>query len=112
SVRFRAAEQETRHLGQALAATVPAAFMASGTFDSFSFSTFTGTMFIVVGTIGALHRIAAISKHSPVQAAMPGDRMITSTFMIDNRRRHRAAVAGGPLLTPAASGDSERSSAS
>lgn len=112
SVRLRAAEQETRHLGQALAATVPAAFMASGTFDSFSFSTFTGTMFIVFGTIGALHRIEAISRHSPLQPAMPGDRFVTSPLMFDIRRRLRAAVAGGPLLTPAASGDSERSSAS
>ena len=112
SIRLRAAEQEARHLGQALAATVPAAFMASGTFDSFSFSTFTGTMFIVFGTIGALHRIEGISVHSPLQPAMPGDRFVKSPLMFDIRRRLREGFSGGPLLTPTPSKGGGRSNSS
>ncbi|WP_147918506.1 O-antigen ligase family protein [Ruania zhangjianzhongii] len=98
SVRLRAKDQETRHLGQALAATLPAALMASGTFDSFSFSTFVGTMFIIFGAIGALHRIVGITVHSPLQLAAPGDRFVTSPLMADIRRRLRAGMARGPLL--------------
>ena len=98
-IRLRGSDQETRHLGQALAATVPAAFMASGTFDSFSFSTFVGTIFIIFGTIGALHRIEGITVRSPLQPAMAGDRFVNSPLMFDIRRRLQAGVAGGPMLT-------------
>lgn len=97
-IRLRARDQETRHLGQALAVTLPAGLMASGTFDSFSFSTFVGTMFVIIGTIGALHRIEGISAHTPLQLAAPGDRFVTSPLMADFRARLRAGMARGPLL--------------
>lgn len=107
SIRLRASDQETRHLGQALAVTLPAAFMASGTFDSFSFSTFVGTMFIVFGAIGALHRIAGISTRSPLQMAAPGDRFVTSPLMADIRTRLRAGMVRGPLLQRSSTGSVE-----
>ncbi|HIZ37816.1 MAG TPA: O-antigen ligase family protein [Candidatus Ruania gallistercoris] len=97
-VRLRARDQETRHLGQALAVTLPAGFMASGTFDSFSFSTFVATMFIVLGAIGALHRIEGISVRSPLQLAAPGDRFVTSPLMANVRSRIRAGMSRGPLV--------------
>lgn len=89
-IRLRARDQETRHLGQALAVTLPAAFMASGTFDSFSFSTFVGTLFVVIGVIGALHRIEGVDVQTPLQAAAPGDRFVTSPLMAGIRARLRA----------------------
>ncbi|QGH68487.1 O-antigen ligase [Pseudactinotalea sp. HY158] len=98
SIRLRARDQETRHLGQALAVTLPAAFMASGTFDSFSFSTFVGTMFVVFGTIAALHRVEGISVHTPLQPAAPGDRYVATPVMADIRARLRAGWSGGALL--------------
>lgn len=99
SVRLRAADQETRHLGQALAVTIPSAFMASATFDSFAFSTFTGTLFIIIGVISAIHRIEAISVHSPLQPAAPGDKFVKSPLMFDIRRRLREGATGGALLS-------------
>lgn len=98
-IRLRAKDQETRHLGQALAVTLPAGFMASGTFDSFSFSTFVATMFIIIGTIGALHRLEGISVQTPLQLAAPGDRFVTSPLMADLRSRIRAGLRRGPLLS-------------
>jgi len=57
SVRLRAVTEEGRHLGQALAAALPAALMASFTFDALSFATFTGLVFVLVGVVGALWRL-------------------------------------------------------
>lgn len=98
SIRLRAKDQETRHLGQALAVTLPAAVMASGTFDSFSFSTFVGTMFIIFGVIGALHRIEGITVRTALQVAAPGDRFVNSPLMANVRARLSSGWSGGPML--------------
>lgn len=108
SIRLRAIDQETRHLGQALAVTLPAGFMASGTFDSFSFSTFVGTMFVIIGAIGALHRIEGISVRTPLQLAELGDRFVASPLMANFRARIRAGMSRGPLLPRRASQADER----
>lgn len=56
-IRKTARDEETRHLGQALAASVLVAAVSSATFDSFSFTTFACTTFLVFGAIGALWRL-------------------------------------------------------
>lgn len=91
SVRLRGQDQETRHLGHALAVTMPAAIMASGTFDSFSFATFVGVMCILVGAIGALWRLDGTNVHRPIQLAEPGDRFVTTPLMANIRSRMRDA---------------------
>src|SRR5699024_5731766 len=60
SLRLRGRSEETRHLGQALAVVFPAGVLASGTFDSFSFATFVGVLFVFIGAVGALWRIEAV----------------------------------------------------
>lgn len=67
SIRLRGRTEEARHLGQALAAIFPAGVLASGTFDSFGFATFVGTVFVSVGAVGALWRIEAVGRAQPVQ---------------------------------------------
>lgn len=57
SVRLRGADDETRHLAQALAASVMAAVVVSTTFDSLSFTGFTCLLFLVIGAAGALWRL-------------------------------------------------------
>lgn len=81
SVRLRGRDQETRHLGHTLAATMPAAVVASGTFDSFSFATFVALMCILIGAVGALWRLDGTSPSRPLQAADPGDRFVTTPVM-------------------------------
>ena len=78
SVRLRGSDQETRHLGQALAAIMPAALLATATFDSFSFATFVTVVFVTVGAIGALWRLEAMSPARPLQAAAPGDTLVAT----------------------------------
>lgn len=56
TIRARADDDETRHLALALIAGMAVVTVASATFDSFAFTTFTGAMFVLVGSIGALHR--------------------------------------------------------
>lgn len=50
----RAADEETRHLGQALAAAFLAAALTSFTFDSLAFAMFSGVLFLLLGAAGAL----------------------------------------------------------
>lgn len=87
SVRLRGSDQETRHLGQALAATMPAAVVTSGTFDSFSFATFVGMICILIGATGALWRLDGISPSRPLRAADPGDKFVATPLMANVRRR-------------------------
>lgn len=87
SVRLRGSDQETRHLGQALAATVPAAVVTSGTFDSFSFATFVGVICVLIGATGALWRLDGISPRRPLRTAEPGDKFVATPLMADVRRR-------------------------
>jgi O-antigen ligase len=56
-LRRSGADEETRHLGQALAAVLVTALVASATFDSLGFTTFAVTLFVVLGAIGALWRL-------------------------------------------------------
>ncbi len=61
-VRRNGADEETQHLGQALAASVVVAAACSLTFDSLSFTTFSGTLFLVIGAIGALWRLDKVGR--------------------------------------------------
>ncbi len=82
SVRLRGADQETRHLAQALAVTLPVSLLVSATFDSFSFATFVGVVFVVTGAIGALWRLDHESPHERVlQVAAPGDKYVATPLM-------------------------------
>ena len=56
-VAVHARADSTRHLGQALAATILSAILVSFTFDSLGFSTFRGQLFLIIGIAGALWRI-------------------------------------------------------
>ncbi|UFU02384.1 O-antigen ligase family protein [Ruania suaedae] len=91
SIRLRGRDQETRHLGHTLAVTMPAAVVASATFDSFSFATFVGVMCVLIGATGALWRLDGTSVARPLQLATPGDTFVTTPLMAQLRRRLRAA---------------------
>lgn len=91
SVRLRGRDQESRHLGHTLAVTMPAAVVASGTFDSFSFTTFVATMCILVGATGALWRLDGTSVSRPLQLAAPGDRFVATPLMANGWGRIRQA---------------------
>lgn len=70
-IRRNGADEETRHLGQALAALVVVATVSSFTFDSMAFSTFAATFYLAVGAIGALWRLdrtdPPVAPFSPVR---------------------------------------------
>ncbi len=87
SIRLRGADQETRHLAQALAVTMPAAVLASATFDSFSFPTWVGLVCLYVGAIGALWRLDGATFDRPLQQGDPADRYVTAPLMGDARER-------------------------
>lgn len=86
-VRLRGRDEESRHLGQTLAAIMPAAVVVSATFDSFSFVTFVGAMAVVIGAIGALWRLDGANRRRPLQPAGPEDRFVQTPIMADLRRR-------------------------
>lgn len=82
SIRLRGADQETRHLAQALAIAMPVGLMVSATFDSFSFATFVGVIVLIMGAIGALWRLDHESPHERVlQVAAPGDKYVATPLM-------------------------------
>ena len=56
-IRRYGTDAETRHLGQAFAASGLITVVLSGTFDSLAFPTFTGLLFVIVGASGALWRL-------------------------------------------------------
>jgi hypothetical protein len=97
SIRLRGRDQETRHLGQALAVTMPGAVLSSGTFDSFSFPTWVGVVCVLIGAIGALWRLDGTTVSAPLQVAAPGDRFVTTPLTARARARIRDAwVASVP----------------
>ncbi len=99
-IRLRGQDQETRHLAQALAVTMPAAVLCSGTFDSFSFPTWTGVMSVLVGAIGALWRLDGTSVSRPLQVGNATDRWVAPPLMAKARVRIRDAwVAAGNRST-------------
>lgn len=91
SVRLRGPDEETRHLGHTLAVTMPAALVASGTFDSFSFATFVAVLCVLIGATGALWRLSGVNMSVPLQIAQPGDKFVTTPLTADLHRRLRWA---------------------
>lgn len=88
-VRCRAADDSARHLGQALAGTLVAALVASATFDSMSFPTFVGVVFLCLGAVGALYRLARVEEQSTsARRRMPP---IVSMTLGERWRRFRTA---------------------
>ena len=69
SARLRAAIDEDRHLGQALAASLMCGLVVSVTFDSLSFTTFTSLLFLLIGAAGALHRLVRLDGRRSLQAS-------------------------------------------
>ena len=109
STRLRGQDQETRHLAQALAVTMPAAVLCSGTFDSFSFPTWVGVVSLLIGAVGALWRLDGTSVSGPLQMGDPADRYVGPPLMAHVRARIRDSwVAEAPArptaetLTPEA----------
>ncbi len=64
-VRYVSGDDETRHLARALAAAIWAALVASFLFDALFFTTFAGTLFLVLGCVGALWRLEAKGSAPP-----------------------------------------------
>lgn len=82
AVRVRAASEPDAHLGQALLATILVAVVASFTFDSLAFPTFSGLLFVLIGLTGAAWRLREASSAGtvvsglvrPLHRARPADR--------------------------------------
>lgn len=91
SIRLRGRDQETRHLGNTLAATMPAAIMSAATFDAFSFTTWVGVMCVLIGSVGALWRLDGTNVGRPLQMGGPTDRFVSPPVTAMARRRIRDA---------------------
>lgn len=68
AVRRRTRDSETRHLAQALIATVAVAGLGLAAFGFFSFQMISGTTFLLIGAAGALWRL---EQHGPLQHQDP-----------------------------------------
>lgn len=95
SVRLRATSEEDRHLGQALAASFPAAFVAAGTFDALSFATYTGLLFTLVGVTGALWRLQG-PRPERVLAWSPEDRFVAPPLFAADHPRWNSWLLATP----------------
>lgn len=94
STRLRGRDQETRHLANALAASVMAAMLSSATFDAFSFTTWVGVVSICVGAVGALWRLDGTSVRRPLQRGAPGDHLVAPPLTASvGARIHEARAA-------------------
>ena len=60
----RGADEETRSLGQALAAACLAAMVVAGTYDLLSFTMSAGLAFLLIGCAGALWRLTAPTRRA------------------------------------------------
>lgn len=76
SVRRRAAVEEDRHLAQALCAALAACLVTSFTFDALSFVQFTGLLFVLLGTVGALWRLSRTRVAAPAVTAKEGQGLV------------------------------------
>ncbi|WP_424528695.1 O-antigen ligase family protein [Sphaerisporangium viridialbum] len=65
--RKAAADEETRHLAQCLAASMAVAIFGFGTFDAFSFPMITNVMFLILGCCGALWRLQTQPAREPYE---------------------------------------------
>jgi len=81
SVRLRGADSETRHLAQCLAAGLLAGLVCSATFDAFSFATFTGVTFLLLGFVGALWRLDRQGQRRPLQGGDEADPVVAPPWM-------------------------------
>lgn len=88
-VRLRAPVEEDRHLGQALAASFPAAFVAAFTFDALSFATYTGLLFVLVGITGALWRLEGFQRSERLLVHLPEDRVVAAPWLAPDHPRWR-----------------------
>lgn len=61
----RGADAETRDLAQALVAGLAVVPVVMATFDAFSFPTFTGTVYLLLGASGALWRLTVPTRSGP-----------------------------------------------
>lgn len=104
SVRLRAPQEEDRHLGQALAATFPAALVASFTFDSFSFATFTGLLFVLIGAVGALWRLHDPNAIRTLEWS-PSDSFVAPPVLAPDHPRWRSRFVVGASVGPADEAD-------
>jgi len=64
-IRLRASDEQTRHLGQALAASIAVVAVTFLTFDGLSFPMVTLTAFLLLGVIGAFWRLT-VAEHGMV----------------------------------------------
>lgn len=95
SIRLRAPVEEDRHLGQALAASFPAAFMAAFTFDALSFATFTGLLFVLVGVTGAFWRLQG-TRDERILAWSPDDRFVAPPLLAPDHPRWHSRLLARP----------------
>lgn len=70
SLRLRAVDERTRHLGQALAAAFVVVALSAATFDLLSFAMISATAFLLLGFTGALWRIELIPR-APIHSGDP-----------------------------------------
>ncbi len=89
SIRFGDGDDETRHLGQALATSVVIGFAVCATFDSLSFLDYAALLYLLIGMIGALWRL----QHEP----SPG-RVLATPLLIPRTRRSRFRPTGSSTL--------------
>ena len=87
STRLRGRDQETRHLGNALSASLAAAMLTAATFDAFSFTTWVGVVSICVGATGALWRLDGTTVRRPLQRGESGDHLVAPPVMASVRDR-------------------------
>jgi multisubunit Na+/H+ antiporter MnhC subunit len=95
SIRLRTPLEEDRHLAQALAAPLPAALIAAATFDAFSFATYVGALFFIIGAIGALWRLTrgAVPPGTPEPLFWsPEDRYVAAPLMALHHPRWRSRI--------------------
>ncbi|MGD9754146.1 MAG: O-antigen ligase family protein, partial [Acidimicrobiia bacterium] len=102
SVRRHAALEMHRDLAQALTASLAVALFTSIAFDFLSFATVRALLFVLLGCVGALWRLAPRRVR---QALPPDDDVLTSAALAAARRRaaaRLAAVSWGPAGAPSA----------
>jgi polysaccharide biosynthesis protein PslJ len=75
-VRARATDDETRHLGQALAASIAASAVAFATFDALTFSIAAGLTFLMLGCVAAAWKLSTeqlgMGKHVSASSTATG----------------------------------------